>query len=56
MARYSKDEMREARAAIPKTIEAYNAMARALWTEGSLDNRLREMLRLRSAQLAQCQH
>ena len=33
---------------------AYTALIRSLWTDGQLDPPLREMLRMRSAVLANC--
>jgi hypothetical protein len=34
--------------------DAYRALVKALWEHGALDHRLREMLRVRSAVVADC--
>ena len=38
----------------PPITAAYRALVRSLWAHGQLDPALREMLRLRSAVLANC--
>jgi hypothetical protein len=38
----------------PPVWDAYRAMVKALWEHGKLDHQLREMLRVRSAVLADC--
>jgi hypothetical protein len=35
---------------------AYKEMGRAMWAEGKIDPPLRELMRLKSAQLAGCAH
>jgi len=43
--------------AMPQPIyDAYSAFIKALWRHGRLEAPLREMLRMRSAQLADCRH
>jgi hypothetical protein len=41
---------------MPVTFAAHREMGRAILTEGTLGIRLKEMIRLRSAQLARCNH
>lgn len=56
MARLSSQDLRDFRQRMPQFMAAFDAMGAALFTEGSLDTVLREMLRLKSAQIAGCQH
>lgn len=44
------------RTAHPTIFEARFALGRALWRDGKVDIRLRELIRLRSGQLAGCTH
>lgn len=56
-ARISGDSLAEIRRKLPQTVhDAYIEMYRALWRDGKLDTRLRELLRLKSAALAGCNH
>ncbi len=56
MRRISPQTHHETRQKNPAPSRAHDAMGRAIWSEGSLPMRLKELLRLRSAQLAKCQH
>jgi hypothetical protein len=38
----------------PAISAAYSALIKSLWTDGRLDPQLREMIRMRSAVLANC--
>ena len=56
-ARISGESLAEIRRKLPLTIhDSYIEMYRALWRDGRLDTRLRELLRLKSADLAGCTH
>lgn len=56
-ARVSGESLAEIRRKLPPTIhDAYVDMYRALWRDGRLGTRLRELLRLKSAYLAGCKH
>lgn len=55
MARLSGEDLEAIRRKMPKSMfNAYKAMTRAMWEDGTLDVPLREMLRLKSAELAKC--
>jgi hypothetical protein len=57
MPRISGDSLLEIRRKMPKGMfEAQLALARAMWEEGTLDTTLRELLRLKTAELAGCVH
>jgi hypothetical protein len=57
VARISGKSLAEIRQKMPAAIyKASMEMYRALWREGQLDTRLRELLRLKSASLAGCIH
>lgn len=57
MARIGGRNSREIRSKMPRAMfDAYMEFKRAMWQDGTLGVRLQEMLRLRSAQLAQCRH
>jgi len=57
MARIPGDSLIEIRQKMPKGMfDAQRAMARAMWEEGTLDTTLRELLRLKTAELAGCVH
>ena len=55
MARISGKTLGEIRRKMPESMfNAYREMDRAMWADGTLDVPLREMLRLKSAELAKC--
>ncbi len=57
MTRIAGRDLVEIRSKMPLEIfEASMAMYKALWRYGLLDTRLRELLRLKSARLAGCDH
>ena len=56
MPRVTAEDRQSIRAKMPVTFAAHREMGRALLTEGALGIRLKEMVRLRSAQLARCNH
>jgi hypothetical protein len=49
--------LQEIRALMPTSIyEAYRELRRAMENDGTLDERLKELIRLKSAELAGCVH
>jgi hypothetical protein len=55
MARLSGNGPEEIRRKMPESMfNAYKALTRAMWEDGTLDVPLRELLRLKSAELAKC--
>lgn len=57
MTRISGRDLAEIRSKMPLPIyDASMEMYKALWRHGRLDVRLRELLRLKSARLAGCDH
>ena len=56
MPRVTPENQKSIRATMPVTFAAHREMGRAILTEGTLGIRLKEMVRLRSAQLARCNH
>ncbi|MCA9511996.1 MAG: hypothetical protein R3E88_13675 [Myxococcota bacterium] len=57
MTRLPGRDLAEIRGAMPSAIyDASMAFYKALWRDGRLDMRLRELLRLKSARLAGCVH
>lgn len=55
MSRVSGENYEEIRRKMPEPMfKAYREMTRAAWQDGTLDAPLREMLRLKSAELAKC--
>ena len=56
MPKLSDDGMSKFMARMPSFWAAYKEMGRAMWTEGGLDAPLRELIRLKSAEMAHCEH
>lgn len=57
MTRLSGKSSMEIRAKMPKRMfDAYRELSRSIWDDGTLEVTLREMLRLKSAELAKCVH
>ncbi|MSQ25045.1 MAG: hypothetical protein EXR49_02035 [Dehalococcoidia bacterium] len=57
LARISGASLMEIRRKMPEPMfNAYRDLTHAMWHEGTLDDPLRELLRLKSAELAHCVH
>lgn len=56
MPRLDKDATPRLHSRMPRTFGAYKEIGRAFWAEGSLGVQLYELLRIKSAQLAHCNH
>ena len=56
MANLSNSALSEFIEAMPDFWAAYKRMGREMWAEGRIDTTMRELLRLKSAQLANCAH
>ena len=54
MARFTPEENQEARAHLGKARKALHEVGKALWDDGTIDAKLKDMVRLRSAQLMGC--
>ena len=55
MPRFTTEETREARAHLAQARHALHEVGKALWAEGVVDAKLKDMVRLRSAQVTGCQ-
>ena len=56
MSKISGSGMAEFMEKMPGFWRSYKEMGYKMWTEGQLDAPLRELLRLKSAELAHCNH
>lgn len=56
MAKIEPDGIAHIFETLPETFAAYRALGQAVWTEGTLDVQLKELLRLKSAESTNCQH
>ena len=57
MTRLSGKNVQEIRSKMPESIfGAYRELGRALWSDGRLDRPLKELIRLKAADLAKCVH
>jgi hypothetical protein len=57
MTRLSGNNVQEVRSKMPQSIyDASRELGRALWSDGVVDRSLKELIRLKSADLAKCVH
>ena len=57
MARLTGKSTQEIRSLMPAPIlQAWNAFYQTLWQEGRIDHSLREMVRIKSADINDCRH
>ena len=57
MARLTGNGTQEIRSLMPAPIlQAWNAFYQTLWQEGRIDHSLREMVRIKSADINDCRH
>lgn len=56
MANLSDNAISEFIETMPGFWAAYKRMGREMWAEGRIDSTMRELMRLKSAQLADCAH